>query len=160
MPSFMNVGAQKLHRRFRFRLRTLLLVPVVFAVAWWWITWPNRTLRDFNHLVASGQLDAAGRLVVFDPDYRLTPEQVAHQLRGQPHTNYATRTLSDVIFARLRYKLAAGGVVCWVQNGSKFEHRYCDSVTVERGAIKYKWGLELREALFQRNQPTAAPPRR
>jgi hypothetical protein len=29
--------------RFRFRVRTLLLMPVWFAVLWWWATWPNRT---------------------------------------------------------------------------------------------------------------------
>jgi hypothetical protein len=31
----------------RFRLRSLLLLPVLFAAAWWWVTWPERTARRF-----------------------------------------------------------------------------------------------------------------
>ena len=47
-------------RRFvRYRLRTLLLLPVLFAAGWWWVTWPERTARRFVGLVAAGDVDGA-----------------------------------------------------------------------------------------------------
>jgi hypothetical protein len=47
-------------RRFlRFRLRTLLLLPVLFAAGWWWATWPERTARRFVELLTAGDIEAA-----------------------------------------------------------------------------------------------------
>jgi hypothetical protein len=139
-----------MRRRLRFRLRTLLFLPVLFAACWWWITWPKRTLRALDSRIAAGQMDAARAMIVFEPDYRMTAQAVAHQLRGQPHTRLAKRTLRDLLLARQTYDLAPGGVMCWVQNGSKFEHRVCGSVTVERGVIKYQWGCTMQEWDAQR----------
>jgi hypothetical protein len=47
-------------RRFlRFRLRTLLLLPVVFAIGWWWVMWPERTARRFVAHLNVGEVEAA-----------------------------------------------------------------------------------------------------
>jgi hypothetical protein len=57
-------GSPKPGRRgFRFRLRTLLLLPVVFAAAWWWLTWPERTARRFVELLDDGIVPAARAMV-------------------------------------------------------------------------------------------------
>jgi hypothetical protein len=53
-PSPTNV-----RRLFRFRLRTLLLLPLLFAVGWWWVNWPERTARRFVELLAAGNIEAA-----------------------------------------------------------------------------------------------------
>jgi hypothetical protein len=52
------------HRRrfLRFRLRTLLLLPVLFAAGWWWATWPERTARRFVEFLAAGDIEAAKRM--------------------------------------------------------------------------------------------------
>lgn len=54
MPDFLHK-----RRRLRFRLRTLLLLPLVFAAGWWWVTWPERTARRFVELLKCGETDAA-----------------------------------------------------------------------------------------------------
>jgi hypothetical protein len=38
-------------RLVRYSLRTLLVLPVFFAAAWWWVTWPERTARKFVRLL-------------------------------------------------------------------------------------------------------------
>jgi hypothetical protein len=42
----MNERAIKKRRYFRFRLRTLLLLPILVAAVWWWWTWPERDLLN------------------------------------------------------------------------------------------------------------------
>ena len=128
-------------RWYRFSLRTLLLMQLSFAVLWWWTTWPSRTLREFKGLVADGRIDAAASMVVFAPNYRMTPKQVAHQLNGQRHTLSVKRTWLDVLLARQRYNVSRATLLCWVQDGSSFNHRVCKGLTVERGKIRYRWGL-------------------
>jgi hypothetical protein len=54
-----------LRRFLRFRLRTLLLLPPLFAVAWWWVTWPERTVRRFVELLNSGNVEAARAMTDF-----------------------------------------------------------------------------------------------
>jgi hypothetical protein len=59
----------KPRRRFlRFRLRTLLLLPLVFAAAWWWVTWPERTARRFVELLATGDIDSAKAMTDFSEE--------------------------------------------------------------------------------------------
>jgi hypothetical protein len=55
----MNLRRSNLRRFLRFRLRTLLLLPAVFAAIWWWVTWPERTARRFVSLLAAGDFEAA-----------------------------------------------------------------------------------------------------
>ena len=52
-------------RRFlRFRLRTLLLLPLVFAAGWWWATWPERTARRFVELLNAGEIESAKAMCI------------------------------------------------------------------------------------------------
>ena len=50
-------------RLFRFRLRTLLALPIVFAAAWWWLTWPERSANTFVELLAEGNVAAAQAMI-------------------------------------------------------------------------------------------------
>ena len=38
----------------QFGLRTLLLLPLLFAIGWWWLTMPERTARRFIDAMAEG----------------------------------------------------------------------------------------------------------
>jgi hypothetical protein len=132
--------------RLRFRLRTLLLLPLVFALGWWWVTWPQRTINRLDELVAAGDLDQAASLIVFEPDYRYPPDKVAQGLqhgRGQPHTAPANRNLIDLVLGRRRFEIDKKGVAVFVNTGEKSQHMMIESVTVERGRIKYEWGLSM-----------------
>jgi hypothetical protein len=136
-------------RRFlRFRLRTLLLLPLIFALAWWWVTWPKRTMARLDEFVAAGSLDEAAKMIEFEPDYRYPPEQVASQL-GQSGVKLARRSLIDFVFGRQRFEIYDKGVACWINTGKSFEHVMIDSVTVERGRVEYKWGLTMAEWIKQ-----------
>jgi hypothetical protein len=57
-----------LRRILRFRLRTLLLLPIIFAVGWWWVTWPERTARRFVDLLAAGNIKAAQAMSDFSEE--------------------------------------------------------------------------------------------
>ena len=50
-------------RLFRFRLRTLLALPIVFAAMWWWVTWPERSANKFVGLLAAGDIEAARAMI-------------------------------------------------------------------------------------------------
>ena len=46
----------------------------------------------------------------------------------------------DIVYARLVFEPALGDVMCWAEIGSgEHAHVFLESVTVERGVIKYKW---------------------
>jgi hypothetical protein len=62
----MNEPATKTRRFFRFRLRTLLLLPILVAAGWWWLTWPERTARRFVDLLNEGDVEGAKSMIV-DP---------------------------------------------------------------------------------------------
>jgi hypothetical protein len=53
-------------RFFRFRLRTLLLLPILVAAGWWWLTWPERTAKRFVQLLKDGDLESA-KAMIDDP---------------------------------------------------------------------------------------------
>jgi hypothetical protein len=134
--------------RFRFRLRSLLLLPALFAAGWWWVTWPERTIARLDALVAANDVTQADRLIEFEPDYRYPPEKVANGLRhglGQPHTRPARRSPIDLLLGRQRFEIDKGGLAAFVNTGQKSEHMMIESITVERGRIKYKWGVSLAE---------------
>jgi len=62
----MNGSITRKHGYFRFRLRTLLLLPILVAAGWWWWTWPERTARRFVQLLNDGDLESA-KAMIDDP---------------------------------------------------------------------------------------------
>lgn len=55
----------------RYRLRTLLLLPVLFGAGWFWITWPDRTLDRLLIALDNGDMETA-KLMIDSTDYRLS----------------------------------------------------------------------------------------
>jgi hypothetical protein len=55
LSAFLN----KMRRLFRYRLRSLLLLPALFALGWWWVTWPERTARRFVAALAARDVETA-----------------------------------------------------------------------------------------------------
>jgi hypothetical protein len=54
-----DVEIMKWRRVFQYRVRTLLLLPALFAAGWWWVTWPERSARRFTERLAAGDVDGA-----------------------------------------------------------------------------------------------------
>jgi len=63
MSSTANDSSRTKHRWFRFRLRSLLVLPVLFAAGWWWVTWPERTAKRFVELLAIGDVPRAQAMI-------------------------------------------------------------------------------------------------
>ena len=49
----------KLPRWLMFGLWTSIVLAVLTAAGWWWVTWPERTMREFTELMLAGKLDDA-----------------------------------------------------------------------------------------------------
>jgi hypothetical protein len=54
-----NESLQLRRRFFRFRLRTLLMLPILFAAVWWWLSWPEPSADKFVNLLSAGDVEAA-----------------------------------------------------------------------------------------------------
>ena len=54
---------------FQFRLRTLLLLPVLAVLGWWWVTWPERTARRFLERLEDRDFQAAAKMVDSDTEH-------------------------------------------------------------------------------------------
>jgi hypothetical protein len=59
----MNESTTSKRRYLRFRLRTLLMLPVLVAASWWWWTWPERTARRFVDLLNDGDVEGAKAMI-------------------------------------------------------------------------------------------------
>ena len=47
----------------RFSLRSLLMLPLLFAVAWMWTTWPHRTFESFANALRDERFELAKSMV-------------------------------------------------------------------------------------------------
>jgi hypothetical protein len=144
----MTANSSTFRRFFRFRLWALLLLPLLFALGWWWVTWPKRTLARFDALVAANKLGEAAALIQFEPNYRYPPNKVSEGL-GQPHVRRAKRGLADLIVGRQPFEIYDKGVAYWVDTDAGFQHIMLESVTIQYGQIKFKWGLTIAEWIKQ-----------
>jgi hypothetical protein len=81
-------------RWWRFSLRTLLLLMALFAAGVWWITWPSRTVNEFNSLVAQERFDEACAMVEVPRGCRVsidpTPFEEAQRLSLTPSDSDVT----------------------------------------------------------------------
>ena len=58
----------KLPRWLMIGMLTTSVLSVLAAAGWWWVTWPERTAREFAALVVAGRWEQANSLVVAEGD--------------------------------------------------------------------------------------------
>ena len=89
------------------------LLSVLGAAGWWWVTWPERTVEQFQALVELGKLDEAQAIVLFGPNWRFIPfpdepidDQRNEQLRSIAPLLAVRRhrTLADLVLGRQRFR--------------------------------------------------------
>ena len=68
VPGGAQGSAMKLPRWLLIGLWTAIVLGVLAAAGWWWVTWPERTAREFVELVADGKLEVARRRLYLEPD--------------------------------------------------------------------------------------------
>jgi hypothetical protein len=130
----------------RFRLRTLFIACFLAAIGLWayrWIQWPARTLQTFNALMEQKRYEDAAARLEYEHGYLVSPDDVIHRVHvAQEVCNqYCTaqrRSLSDILYGRQVYKVV-GDTACWVDTGSVQAHFLIESMTLERGKIRYRW---------------------
>lgn len=108
----------KLPRWLVIGMLTSCVLAVLAAGGWWWVTWPERTAREFASLVADGQFDKANDLLVpptcwtQGDDNRIALDQPAEhwvssreiwQMLFRERLHIAPRTISDVALGRTRF---------------------------------------------------------
>ena len=119
---------------------TLIAVSVLapaIIIGWWWITWPDRTLREFIELVDQGKLDQADDLMAFEPGWRITPQAMCHAFR-QSALHRPARAVADIVCARQRFTYDDDWIF-WVMTDTGFRHVPLESLAVERGKIRCCW---------------------
>jgi len=80
-------------RRFRFSLRTLLIVFVVLGVGLgWWIDTPRRTFRRFHALIVDGRFAEADRMLVRPSKIQVCDNVVFFNSGGLTGSNCGSRT--------------------------------------------------------------------
>src|SRR5262245_5312989 len=95
--------------RCRFRLRTLLLLPVLFAAGWWWITWPARTADRFVTFLMVRDLDSARAMIDGEqPTNAVTPFQKSARPIILP-PQLLPGTWSEFLSGSRRFNLVWGG---------------------------------------------------
>jgi hypothetical protein len=58
----------KLPRWLVFAMLFSSLLSVLAAAGWWWVTWPERTWRDFKSLIADGKYDEVDAMLTSPND--------------------------------------------------------------------------------------------
>ena len=93
-------------RWFQFGVRTLLLFPVVFAVTWWWVTWPSRTSRKFLQSITEGHYEMATQMMSSKTGERagigMAPSVFAHWWTWS-RAEKPRRSLADFVVGRRRF---------------------------------------------------------
>lgn len=142
-------------RRFlRFKLRTLLLLPAVFAFGWFWWTWPQRTLQAFV-VAAQNSPDVEFESIFGDVDCRFVIDDVGRFWYGPRTIDDKQETpLRIASFARLEptfldvLKARRDFIVAPIEYGHWPSRLHPLVITVSRGIIT----AELREVPMARIQ--------
>lgn len=81
---------------------TLICLSLLMAIAVWWVTWPDRTAREFVQLMAQGQYEAATRMVrSADAEWSSLPDREKDgALWREPALTLEPRTVADCFYGR------------------------------------------------------------
>jgi hypothetical protein len=101
-------------------LLSVSLLAVPSAGAWWWVTWPERTVRKFDDFVRSGLLREAVRMLATPVPTELA-KAVAEadgtpNMRLMPPSQWRVsrpRALADVFAGRLQFQLVFNEELDW-----------------------------------------------
>jgi len=90
----------------------LTAVAVVAAVALFWITWPEKTAREFIALIGTGRFEEANRFRGLSPDQDdrlLFPWEPEYKLWRweQQQLKPQSRSLADLVLGRQEFIVAA-----------------------------------------------------
>ena len=95
------------------------VLAVLGAAGWWWVTWPERTAREFVDLMAKGRYEEAKEMVEmqcehgsYSVEFEILSLNWTWKKWSWLNSEPKPRTLVDVFCARQWYKIA-GEPVDW-----------------------------------------------
>jgi hypothetical protein len=157
----------KLPRWLVVTLLTTSLAALLGLGAWWWITWPERTIRKFIDHVNAEELEDARRIIANEPiplERTFRPLVADEDERGEPWTvEPQRRSLLDVLVGRQEFKKAShlSPLITHitrqgdnVSEGSVLVEGLVDpagTFTVQRGSITTQWVPFTRQELLGSN---------
>jgi len=89
-------------------LLTTSALAVLFCGACWWVTWPERTAREFVALMRAGNLDEANKMLIAEGSFEFFYHVFDHKEEAfkewrQEDLKATTRSLVDVVLRRERF---------------------------------------------------------
>ena len=91
------------------------VLAVLAAAGWWWVTWPQRTAREFAELMAAGKQDEAWRMISTGSEPQPAWTRVADSPTWADWTpsqiEPVSRTLWAIFAARQEFEIPAGHTV-------------------------------------------------
>jgi hypothetical protein len=98
------------------------LLAVLAAAGWWWVTWPDRTARQFVELIAAGNLEQAQSMMGPPETIVLFPP------RNWSEVEPESRSVTDLLSGTRKFRTS---------NPAPF------TFTVQRGRIVERWPVFL-----------------
>jgi hypothetical protein len=120
--------AMKLPRWLVFAMLFSSLLSVLAAAGWWWVTWPERTAREFVSLLQAGDDEHVRNMIIWDngPTTRTVKSIIAREPADYPPEFWTRlqplqRSLQEVIIGTHRFR---------------FINSYNPDFVVERGQVR------------------------
>ena len=96
----------KLPRWLMIGLWTSIVLAVLAAAGWWWVTWPERTARKFMYLFQEGQWEEVDRMIRPEPTFKVTKtKEIEDFVRSLQLEMVCPRKLLDIARARQGFRL-------------------------------------------------------
>ena len=93
----------------------LCCIFAILGTVWYWCTWPDRTLAQFQAAVATGDWDTAGRLL--RTSSTVTPQHAAQYMECLSLHEKRRRTLSDLALGIRRLQGDLHSDILFAQRG-------------------------------------------
>ena len=103
----------KLPRWLVIGMLTSSVLAVLAAAGWWWVTWPERTAREFVELMASDKLPEAREMITLSADARSRLKGEGWAFATVPPKGWAevkpqARSAAEILLATGKYRITRG----------------------------------------------------
>ena len=120
----------KLPRWLMIGMLTSSVLAVLAAAGLWWVTWPERTAREYIALMAEEKFDATRAMTTSETWYELN--SILGKKLTQSNLERGARRSSDLILGRQCFRISnAGTVLKSHEPPASIDFRF----TVERGRV-------------------------
>lgn len=101
-------------------------LAVLVIPAWWWVTWPTRTAREFVALLGAARLEDAGKMIATGPEIvpAVVPGAEARRAYDVATIKANARSIGNIIDGRQRFRLPHAEYAFTVRRGKVIEQEF------------------------------------